>query len=323
MDNKILIISPCHYGFGGWFRADNIARELRLLKYRVFFLYPLKAHKLLKRVLNGVINCRYVFGKDIIHIFELVQPECFFPAFLGKILGKKVIVDVGDEWLHTIYPNRLFYLWVGLVDKLLRFFPLTVTSDYLIRKYGKGIKLINGVNYGEFEPVHRNQARKELGINYEAKVLLAFGNTWGNQRTKLLKETYQWVKLYDESIQLYVGMGWNKKKLGLYLSACDLVLFPTGGEPCEQACFPIRVGSCLNAERVIATDTANTEFHSALNDCLLVGDYPKDIALNIVYFFKDKSYRKQLEENTKKKKQELGWNKLIIKLEEFYKNADK
>ena len=323
---EILLISPCHKNFGGWYRANNIATHLTYLNHKVTFLYPSSVNNLWKRVLNGLVNCKHLFKYDIIHIFEIVQPETLLPALLARFLGKRVIIDVADEWLFSpTYKNSNFLtkLLIRFIDLfLINLFPLlTVTSDYLVRKYGRGFKLINGVNEDEFELIHRNQARKQLRITYDVKVLLAFGNTWGNQRIKLLKEVYQWVKLYDDSIQLVVGTGWDKKKLSLWLGACDLVLFPTGGEPCEAACFPIRVGSCLNAERVIATDTSYTEFHSILGkyNCLLVGDYPRHLATNIIKFFKDKSFRKELEENVKVAKKELSWNKLIGKLEEFYK----
>lgn len=314
---KILLISPCHYRFGGWYRAYNIAKRLPST-----FLYSYKQSFVL-RLLTGVKNCWYVLWAKKIIIFEIVQPETLFSALFGKLLGKKVIVDVADEWLYSptyLHSNFLKRFLIRFLDtQLIKLFPITVTSTYLQTKYKRGFKLINGVDRQEFELVSRNEARKRLNIGYDDKILLAFGNTWGNQRTFLLNNTFNWVKIYDSDVKLFFGNGWDKKKLSLYLGACDLVLFPTGDEPCEKACFPIRVGTCLNAERVIATDSSDTEFHSTLKDCLVLGKEPEELSQNIILFFKDRSYRKKLEENVKKAKQRLDWDVLVRGYEDFFK----
>ena len=311
--NKTLLISPCSYRFGGYFRAENIARRLNGK-----LLYPKQGNNLLKRVINGVVNSFYVPFYDVIYVFELM-PETLLPALLSRLLGKKVILDIADEWLAspTYQQGNLFIKFlIRSLDRSVSFFPqITVTSDYLLKKYGRGTKLINGVDTNEFLPIDRAEARGRLGIGKKEKIVLSFGNTLGKTREWWLNETYRSLQSQDPSIQLIKISGLEAWGLALWLAACDLVLFPTGDNPCERACFPIRVGTALNAERVIATDNSPTEFHNTLRpyNCMLTGSVPWTLAIEIVKFFQDPypTFRDTLEKNVLKAKKELDWDKLI------------
>lgn len=243
------------------------------------------------------------------------MPETFFPAILSLILGKKVILDVGDEWLTSpTYVNIgkpfKFLIWFIDTQVIKLFRHLTVTSDYLLEKYGRGQKVINFVNYDEFKPLKRSYARKILGFKPKDKIVLSFGNTMGATRKWWLDETCKYLDMFG-GIEVIRDQYFNPRDLPLWLGACDLVLFPTGDNRCERACFPIRVGTCLNAERVIATDESPTEFHNTLKDCLLTGKTPYELAVHVSRFFMDgyKDMRVSLEENVLKAKKELDWDK--------------
>jgi hypothetical protein len=190
---------------------------------------------------------------------------------------------------------------------------LTVTSEYLVNKYGRGLKLINGVNKDEFEPLDRTKARLRADIRPNSKIVLSFGNTFGKTRELWLETTKHELKEIDPEIQLVKLTHASTEELRIWLGICDLVLFPTGDNPCERACFPIRVGTTLNAERVIATDLSPTEFHQTLEpyNCMVTGNSPKEIAGNIVRFFNDNEFRQTLETNVLKAKEDLDWDKLI------------
>jgi hypothetical protein len=268
--------------------------------------------------LEGLRNCLEVPFCKTVYVFELVQPETLFPALFGRLLGLRVLVDVGDEWLFSPTYKKASHLTKKLIrflDTLPRFFELTVTSDYLKEKYKKGTKMINGVDTHEFVPLDKSEARGRLGFGKHEKILLSFGNTLGDERIRWLNETYEWVKFYDPEIRLLSLSNVPSHVLALYLGACDLVLFPTGDNPCERACFPIRVGTCLNAERVIATDNSPTEFHKTLKkyECMVTGDTPQDLALNIIKFFRGQypDYKYYLECNLLHTKKELDWNEII------------
>lgn len=311
---KTILISPCHKCFGGWFRADNIAQRL---KGRL--LYPPRPERLFKRFLRGIGNAFLTLPYSRVYIFELM-PETLFSGLLGLLLRKDIILDVGDEWLAspTYLKANFFKRWcIKTLDHLTPLFPkLTVTSDYLKTKFHKGTKLINGVNRKEHRLYDRIKERKSGMMRLKTKLILSFGNTFGDTRRLWLDKTKFYLKKLDPDIDFIELTGYPLKTVYIWLAICDLVLFPTGDNPCEKACFPIRVGTALNAERVIATDESDTEFHRTLKpyNCMVTGKTPKELALKIDVFFKNRKYRSLLEKNVLIAKKELDWNKLIKKL---------
>lgn len=318
---KILLISPCHKNFGGWYRTHNIAESLARRGHKIGFAYsPKYFNNVWGKVLTGLKNTYYVHtgNYDLVYCFETVHPETLFPLLYAKLTFSQTLVDVGDEWLDSpTYKNSGWGLrgLIRFLDFIPRFFDLTVTSDYLRRKYGKGVKLINGVNTREFSLVSKPCARAVLGYKEDDKVVLSFGNTYGGNRQKLLGET---IKQLPGDIKVIAGVYLNSRQLPFYTSACDLLLFPTDSCISEKACFPIRIGTYLNSERVIATIDNDTQFKRTLRpfDCMVLGKDPKDLADNIVKFFKNKRRRKELESNTLKAKQVLDWDNVIRRLSE-------
>jgi len=335
---KILLLSPCHPNFGGWYRADSIARELYKRGHEVTFIHPASHTKnLFSRLKTGLEYLWHVMRLkyDVVHLFEIVQPENALAGILCLLLRRNVVLDVGDDWDYalTTFPKRhplrfCFFLYLRFFDHLIlrHFVKLTATSTFLLGKYsscrvsGCGVKLINGINFNEFEPFTRSEARKELGIAKDARLMLSFGNTFGGDRQRLLTELVREIKTRDAGIHFLPQRRYEGRQMALWLAATNIILFPTGNGFNEQACFPIRVGTILNAERVIATDTYHTEFHDTLKpyDCMVQGWCMSDLADKVVKFLNNPHAHKYYEENVRKAKKDLGWNKLIGALEELY-----
>lgn len=382
---KILLIQSCYEGFGGYFRSSGIAsalakdghnvrhifssRENSLFIKRIRLSDNLTVFKLPRlnlshifngRLIRGVAACFFIiFSKyDIVHIFEAMQLETGIPYVFCRLLRKKVVLDVGDEWLDSPTYNSagaLLKSYIEFCDLRLASSAkfMTVTSEYLEQKYReKGVrnilKLINGVDLGQFQAMPRDEARGILKIGPDKKVILSFGNTYGGDRAYLLLKTFNYLNSFDNSILLYFNMDprlfLNDPKikseiggpalerivvtghigaeaLALYLGACDIILFLTGSRPSEKACFPIRVGSYLNGERVIAIDRTGTEAFNTLSrfNCILTGEGPYELAKNIIDFFNNDKLRRALEERVLKAKKELCWGRLISDLTALYR----
>lgn len=330
---RILLISPCHKEFGGWYRADNIAQALIRKGHTVEFRYNKKYYSnIFIRLLIGLRNCKYIlFSKyDIVHIFELLPPETLLPALLARLLHKRVALDLGDEYgyppLRFRFQLPVCFIINFLDNFCLRLFTnITTTSVFLLSKPNlkttkHKLKLINGVNTYEFKPVDRLEARKQLGWSKTQSVILSFGNTFNSERKRLLDELCIYLKHMRPSIKIIRDMQLNKQMLRLYLGASNIVLFPTGDAPNEKACFPIRVGSMLNAERVIATDDSDTEFHNTLRpyNCMITARDMHSLGLKIVGFLDNKQLQSEMEDKVRKAKKELDWDSLIVRLCEFY-----
>ena len=333
---KILLISPCHKNFGGWYRTENIRNALSKLNHTVKFVYNQRYHSnKFIRILIGLRNAWFVAlgNYDVVHIFELLMPETLPAVLIGRLLRKRMCVDVGDEWTYS--PT---YRTSGAITaSYIRFFDhlttrlspfLTTTSEFLKKKYslqaaGKVDSILvlnNYINCDEYKTVSRKKARGVLHLGRQEKIVLAFGNTYGGKRQFLFDKTVKWVSTMDKSIRFISGIYLDKVKLPLFVGACDLFLFPTGDNPCEEACYPIRVGTYLHGERVIATDESETEFHNSLMpfNCLLTGRRPYLLAKNIVKFFNDRDYRSILEFNVLLAKKAFNWDRHIRRLDAYY-----
>jgi glycosyltransferase involved in cell wall biosynthesis len=168
---KILIITHCHKNFGGWYRAKNVAKSLEGLGVRTKLVSsPHHYTNPLTRVTVGLRNCWELLKDkaEMVHIFELIMPETLLPALFCKVLRKKVVIDIADEWLDspTYHNNKFLRAYIRFIHtKLIKIFPfITVPCAYLEKKmheYTKSdvYKLQNGVDTSEFDPVPRKVAR--------------------------------------------------------------------------------------------------------------------------------------------------------------------
>lgn len=301
-----------------------------------------------------------LFGDhDIIHAFASIQAESVIPFFIAKILRKKVVFDWDDYWQDSPLfhqSSQLLKKYIALLEKNIPKHAeyMTVTSTFLKKKakrFGSKeiLKIINGVDLEQFVPVEKHESRERLKIQPKEKIILSFGNTYEGERAYLLFKTFKEVLKLDKSIKLYFNLDplvfWKNKKIEKeinkdilksivvtgfinletikgrsYLGTADLILFLLGNSPGEVACFPVRIGSYLNGEKVIATNRADTQVYETLSrfNCAIIGDNPKDLAKKIIDFYKDKKEKLNLEKNVLKAKNELSWNNLAVSLVNFY-----
>lgn len=311
------------------------------------------------RILRGIIGCFFIlFGKyDLIHIFALIQFETNISFLFAKLLRKKVIIDWDDYWtdahrLVPLYDNWLIKNYLKFCEyklqKLARY--ATATSDFLMNELKKiGVinkfKIINGVDKNQFALMGKENAREKLGINKQEKIILTFGSTFFKERTIYLFKIFEEIFKLDDEIKLYInqdpkkmirdqasGEKFNEEmfkniinvgylELPLYMGATDCVLFPMGNSTLERACFPIRIGTYLSGERVIITNSTETQACKTLkeNKCAVIGENPADIAKKTIDFFNNRTLRDDLEKNVKIAKEKLCWDSLANDLIEFYK----
>lgn len=383
------MIEPCFENYGGYFRAFGMAKALSKKKIKVNLVISSKeiSFKVKKReinenliqyelprisknffingrILRGLFACFFVlFGKyDLIHTFAIIQFESNIPFLLCKILGKKVVVDWDDYWteadkLVPLYKKspiiqKYFIFCENKLQRLTK--NITVTSSFLTGKakslqINNILKIINGVDLEQFNPMLKSKARKILGIKPDTKIVLSFGHTFFKDRTLLLFQTFKEINHLDKNIRFWlnydplallqdqnlaqkfdlkfiqkienVGYLNPQNKLPKYLGATDMVLFMMGNYNTEKACFPTRIGTYLNGGKVIAMNKTETEACRVLENykCAIIEDDPKKIARRVINVLNSPELRTQLERKVIKAKNDLSWDKLILNLIDFYK----
>jgi glycosyltransferase involved in cell wall biosynthesis len=296
---------------------------------------------------------------DLIHIFVLVQFESNIPFLFAKLLRRKIVIDWDDYWtdahqLVPLYDNWLIKEYLKFCEYKLQKMVLyaSATTDFLMNELEKiGVKnrfkIINGVQKDQFVLMDKDEARKKLNLEKNDKIILTFGHTFFKERTIYLFRIFEKIYKLDNTIKLYfnydprkivkeqcpeekfdeeifkniINIGYlDKDKLSLYMGATDLVLFAMGDTTLEKACFPTRIGTYLNGERIIIMNDTDTEACNILRkyDCAIIGKNPLDLAEKTIEFFNNKTLRDNLEKNVKRAKESLSWDNIVKGLIEFY-----
>ena len=299
------------------------------------------------RFIRGILACWHILLNkyDFIICFGITQPESNIPLVFAHLLGRKIILSRDEFWQANLINSSWImgkYLWFCEEILIKLFNNHRVPSDLLLkhsRKTGAKniIKIVNGVDFDQFKLYKREEARKELGLNPKQKIILAFGNTYEDKRAFLLFKAFEEILKLDSSVKLIVNQqnidvdreikknivvtGFIKpERIGIYLGASDIVLFLTTNAKSEQACFPIRIGSYLNGEAVIATLKTDTEWCRTLikYDCAIIEEDTKKLASKIVYYFNHKDELNKLRARAKVVKNELSWDRLGERIIKFF-----
>lgn len=233
---KILLLEPCHVGFGGYFRAFNIAESLANKGHEVTLIVSspdswgikkrLINQNLLQielprknitffingRMLRGFLGLYYAVIKkfDIIHIFVPVQIESLIPAIFLSPFKSNMLMDWDDYWEGSyIYKNlKLIKIYVKVVESTIPrvIKNYTVASDFLGRlAYNRGckrvLKLINCLPNRQVPNIKRSAAAQLLGLSQEYVYIIAIGNTYTKERAL---ELVKFCELIPQNLNLKV-----------------------------------------------------------------------------------------------------------------------
>lgn len=385
---KVLVIEPCYVNYGGYFRSFNICQALSKKGIKVDLLVSsnknfqlgikkrkfnnnfteyqlprINIHPLLNgRLLRGVIAT--FFGLiwrdyDIIHACVPTQFEANIPAFLLKLLGKKVVIDWDDYWIGTpiFAGSKWTKKYISFCEKKSpRFFQnIVVVSDFLEEKakaWGAKnvLKLINGVNASQFPTHTREEGEEFLKLDKNGKYLLAFGNSYANDRAIMLFKTFSAIYKLDPEVKLIfnfdpmsivrqqgledkidqkcfeniINVGYiNQENLGYHLGLSWATILLQGETEDEIACFPIRVGSYLNGESPVIINDVGSEVGNTLkkHGCAIMEKDIEQLAKRTVEFLNNEDMQKEIKNNIQKAKAELSWDNLISGLINFYQEV--
>jgi len=383
---KVLVIEPCFVHFGGHNRSrpmclalsrKNIQVDLLVSgngnfrpsvrrkkineKFRQYELPRINLHPYLNgRILRELIALWFgIFGKyDIVFARVPAQLESNIPAYLLKLLGKKVVLDWDDYWIGSPIFNghNLIKKYIRFCEtKSPKFFGnMVVISDFLENKakeWGakKILKLINGVVVDEFECRDASESFEKLKLDKNKKYLLSIGNTYSRDRTCLLFEVFGQMRRLDSEIKLIcnfnltdkikeqnlegiiskdclentIGMGYiSHKNLEYCLSISSAAIFLQGKTEDEIACYPVRIGSYLSRGLVIIMNDIGSEAGNTMKKygCAIIDKDISILAKKTVDFLNDRELQREMKKRVLLAKEDLSWDNLIAKLIDFFEN---
>lgn len=306
------------------------------------------------RILRGLIATLFGLSKkyDIIHAAMPTQFESNIPAIILKTFGKKVVMDWDEIFEDTFHVNFLIDYYIHFCEhSLVKYFKnYCVTSDALVklliqRGAKKIVKVINGTDFSEFNPQNKFQYRQKLNLDPKAKYLFAYGNTFGANRPYKFFKTFEHIVKLDPTIKLLcnfnpqdiyqrdhlegkidpnifsniINLGYISNKE--YLYTANAALFLSGDGLCEQANYPIRIGSYIGSNLIIAINDGNSEASNSLKkeNCAITSKNLKTLAQKTVEFLNSPTIQKKYHQKLEKAKNHFSVEYLTRNLIKFYK----
>lgn len=346
---KVDLLVTTNQKFSLKIKKEIINKNLTLYKLpRIYLHFYING-----RILRGLIATLFgiINHYDIIHAAMPMQFESNIPALVLKILGKKVVID-WDEIFEDTFPAKFpLKQYIHFCEhKLAPFFKnYCVTSDVLYqysiqRGATNVIKIINGFDPQEYNPKDKLIYRDRLGLDKNTKYLFAYGNTFGANRPYKFFKTFEYIINLDPSIKLLcnfnpkdfyqrdhlkgkidpkifshiINLGYITNKEYLYTS--DAALFLSGDGVCEKANYPIRIGSYIGSNLIIAVNDDNTEVSNSLKDqdCAIIDSDLKKLAQKTVDYLNNPSLQKKYLSKLKIAKKQFSVDNISLKLINYY-----
>jgi len=154
------------------------------------------------------------------HEYDLIHAHYVFSGIVARL-----------QWRHPLLVSfhgaAEMVGWVGLLCKVLA--PLadavTVTSEQHKRELGRPDAHVVpcGVDLDLFVPMHRTEARQQLGLPAESKLVLFVGIMRPEKRLDVIEGAVNILQAEDPNVQLIAATGQPHERIPLYMNACDVL----------------------------------------------------------------------------------------------------
>ncbi|MDT8445861.1 MAG: glycosyltransferase family 4 protein [bacterium] len=325
------------------------------IKYHQFFSGQLfRTFPALAQVLLG----RY----DVCHAFTVAQTQIAVPAWVAKMVRhKRLIIDWDDLWGGGFAEEHS-----GLIAKVLgwheRYFlqyadHITYVSEKIAQEIDQAAQkypaiseiarsqIPNGANAQEILPLDRSEARGQLKVPQERKILLSMANTY-TESLVLMLQAFEQALQQDPEIYLYLlgeapvppeyqaqydRVSHRVERLGKrpfaqvpqWLAVADGLILPMEDNPIEWARFPMRFGDYLCAARpILSNAVGEVKRYLEQYQAGLVSP-PSDAAAlgkNMLRIFSEPQMSANLGEAARKLAEgDLNWERVIDQVEAIYR----
>jgi glycosyltransferase involved in cell wall biosynthesis len=195
-------------------------------------------------VLNGR-NRKLIYPKGVFQLrqrlsrggIDLVHAHYSYAGMVARTQWKVPVVVTyhGDDLLGTVMEGgkktRSSGLIVAAGKMLARHIDAAIVQSPEMASKLRGANVFivpHEVDFERFKPTAREQARAILGLEATKKYLLFAANPRVPvKRFPLAKAVADCLKSRDESIELLVVSKEKQERLALYMSACDVLIFPS------------------------------------------------------------------------------------------------
>ncbi len=206
------------------------------------------------------------------HDYDLIHAHYVFSGIVARLQRRYPL-------LVSFHGAAEMVGWVGLLCKALA--PLvdavTVTSEQHKRDLGRRDAHVVpcGVDLDLFVPLPRREARKQLGLPAEAKLVLFVGILRPEKRLDVIQSAVDILQRQDPSVQLIVATGLPHERIPLYMNACDVFALASDHEG-----SPVVVKEAMACNLpIVSVDVGDVaQVIAGIEGCYICGRNPADMA---------------------------------------------
>lgn len=180
-----------------------------------------------RRKLSYLDGARHFRRRTLERRYDLIHAHYVFSGFIARLQHSVPV-------LVSFHGAAEMVGWVGLLCKVLA--PLadavTVTSQQHKRQLGrKDAHVVPcGVDLKLFGPAPKGEARHNLGLPLDKKLVLFVGILRPEKRLDVIQAAVEMLHRDDESVELVVATGQPHQRIPLYMNACDVLALASDHE---------------------------------------------------------------------------------------------
>lgn len=216
------------------------------------------------------------------HKYDLIHAHYVYAGMVAKGQWKYpvVLTHHGPETFFNYPGSGLFMSSQPAVCRWMtpKFDEVVVVSQEIKDKlsYEKAHVIPCGVDLDRFKPVPRDEARANLGLPMDKKLVLWAGNPRRpEKRYELVQAATEILQERDPSVELVLAADMPHSEVPMYMNACDLLLLVSDAEGSPMV---VKEAMACNLP-VVSTATGDVaDVIGSTEDCHICTQDPADIA---------------------------------------------
>jgi len=225
-----------------------------------------------KSKLNYLWGIFRLWWRLLTHRYDLIHAHYVFSGIIARaqFLYPVVLTHHGPEfWNWQFITCRII---TPLVDKVFLVSP----EMYYRLKFEKAEVIPCGINFDLFKPMPKEQAREELGIPQDKKLVLWVGDyTRPEKRFDIVQEAVALAQKQDPKIDFLLVAGKSHQEIPKYMNAGDVLLLTSDAEGSPMV---IKEAMACNLPIVSVAVGDVPEVIGGTDGCYLCTQDPTDVA---------------------------------------------
>lgn len=226
-----------------------------------------------KSTLNYLWAFPRLWARLLTHRYDLIHAHYVFSGIIARAQFLYPVV-------LTHYGSQVFAGWQAPICRMVTpFMDRAIVMSQEMKEKGRLRKaevIPCGIDFDLFKPIPREQARDELNLPQDKKLVLWAGEYWrAIKRFDIVQKSVELLQERDPDVELVLVGGKPLQEVPKYMSACDVLLLVSDGEGSPMV---IKEAMACNLPIVSVPAGDVPEVIAGTEGCYLCSQDPQDVA---------------------------------------------